>query len=77
MKSKKKIIVVKKQHTNKNTIIATLGYLILYAGVTFQGKNHDYGMFKQEFDPELNWFSGFKVFVDLGYLGFNNEYKTK
>ena len=34
-------------------------------------------MFKQEFDPELNWFSGFKVFVDLGYLGFNNEYKTK
>jgi len=67
----------KKQHTNKNTIIATLGYLILYTGLTSKGKNHDYGMFKQEFDPELNWFSNFKVFVDLGYLGFNNEYKTK
>ena len=34
-------------------------------------------MFKQEFDSELNWFNTFKVFVDLGYLGFNNDYKTK
>ncbi len=30
-------------------------------------------MFKQEFDPELNWFRNFKVFIDLGYLGFNNR----
>jgi len=34
-------------------------------------------MFKQEFDPELDWFSNFKIFTDLGYLGFNNEYQTK
>jgi len=34
-------------------------------------------MFKQEFNPELKWFNNFKVFIDLGYLGFNNEYKTK
>ena len=34
-------------------------------------------MFKKEFNPELDWFSNFKVFIDLGYLGFNNQYKTK
>ncbi|MDQ7089079.1 MAG: transposase family protein [Methylococcales bacterium] len=45
-------------------------------GVSFPGKNHDYGMFKKEFNPELNWFSNFNIFIDLGYLGFNNEYKT-
>ncbi|MDQ7089596.1 MAG: hypothetical protein Q9M50_02995 [Methylococcales bacterium] len=33
-------------------------------------------MFKKEFNPELNWFSNFNIFIDLGYLGFNNEYKT-
>jgi len=34
-------------------------------------------MFKQEFNSKLDWFSNFNVFVDLGYLGFSNEYKTK
>jgi hypothetical protein len=47
----------KKKHTNKNTVIATLNFIILYVGVTFSGKNHDYGHFKTEFKPKLNWFS--------------------
>ena len=33
-------------------------------------------MFKKEFDPSLNWFSTFNILVDLGYLGFNNDFET-
>jgi hypothetical protein len=67
----------KKLHTNKETVIATLTTYILYIGVTFKGKNHDYNMFKKEFKPGLNWFNQFNVYVDLGYLGFAGDYKTK
>lgn len=34
-------------------------------------------MFKNEFEPKLNWFKNFSVYVDLGYLGFANDYETK
>lgn len=67
----------KKRHTIKNTIIASLNFMILYVGRTFFGKNHDYGMLKQEFKPGSLWFSTFNVLVDLGYNGFGNDYKTK
>jgi hypothetical protein len=67
----------KKQQTHKCTIISTLTTYILYVGTIFRGKNHDYGMFKKEFEPGLNWFKGFHIYVDLGYLGFDDDYKTK
>ncbi len=51
--------------------------MILYLGITFSGRNHDYGMFKKEFDPGLNWFSVFNIFIDLGYQGFDNDFETK
>lgn len=66
----------KKKHTHKNTIIATLNFTILYIGVTFPGKNHDFGMFKKEFKPDLDWFSSFNILIDLGYLGFDKYYKA-
>lgn len=34
-------------------------------------------MFKTEFKPGLNWFKNFRIYVDLGYLGFADDYKTK
>lgn len=58
-------------------MIASLDYLVLYIGLTFSGKNHDYGMFKKEFNSSLNWFARFHLFVDLGYLGINKDYKIK
>jgi hypothetical protein len=67
----------KKQQTHKCTVISTLTTYILYVGDIFRGKNHDYGMFKTEFTPELNWFKNFRIYVDLGYLGFANDYETK
>lgn len=34
-------------------------------------------MFKKEFNPELDWFENFTVYVDLGYLGIAKDYKIK
>jgi hypothetical protein len=74
--NKKTIIAVKKKHTIKNTIISSVDFVILYVGITFSGSNHDYGMFKKEFDTSLNWFSTFNIIVDLGYLGFDSDFET-
>lgn len=54
--------------------MSTLEKTILFLGRTFTGKNHDYGMLKKEFSPEEAWFSGFQVWVDLGYLGIVKDY---
>ncbi len=66
----------KKQHTMKNTVIVNLRKHILFLGYTVLGSRHDYGLFKTEFPPEQDWFSTFKVWVDLGYLGFADDYQT-
>lgn len=49
---------------------------ILFLGHTVWGSQHDYGLFKTEFPPELDWFAEFKIWLDLGYLGFADDYKT-
>jgi hypothetical protein len=48
---------------------------IVFLGRTFSGHNHDYSMLKQEFPPELDWFTGLNVRVDLGYLGIQSDYR--
>ena len=48
--------------------------LIVFLGRTFSGHNHDYNMLKQEFPPELDWFTDIHVRVDLGYLGIQSDY---
>ena len=47
--------------------------LIIFLGRTFSGHNHDYLMLKQEFPPELDWFTDLPVRVDLGYLGIKSD----
>jgi hypothetical protein len=49
----------------------------LYVGYTFPGKNQDYGMFKKEFNKKLEWFCPFNIFIDLGYLGFDKDYRAQ
>ena len=49
--------------------------MILFLGYTVAGSQHDYSLFKQEFDPELNWFELFKLWLDLGYLGIKTDYQ--
>jgi hypothetical protein len=44
-------------------------------GNTVVGVNHDYGLFKKEFPPNLNLFAHQNVLVDLGYQGIATDYK--
>ncbi len=47
---------------------------LVFLGRTFSGHNHDDSMLKQEFPPELDWFTNIHVHVDLGYLGIRSDY---
>ena len=49
--------------------------VIVVLGRTFSGHNHDYRLLKQEFPPELDWFTDINVRVDLGYLGIQSDYR--
>ena len=60
----------------KNTIITSLRRQILFLGQTVWGSQHDYGLFKTEFPCALDWFAKFKIWIDLGYLGFATDYTT-
>jgi hypothetical protein len=66
----------KKRHTVKNSVIANLCQQILFLGYTVVGSRHDYSLLKTEFTPGQNWFATFKVWLDLGYLGFQTDYET-
>ena len=44
---------------------------IVFLGRTFSGHNHDYLMLKQEFPPELDWFTDINVRVDCGMKRYN------
>jgi hypothetical protein len=48
---------------------------ILYLGKTIFGHQHDYAVFKQEFDPSLPWFDKQTLWVDLGYQGLEKDYQ--
>src|SRR4029434_2304324 len=75
MRSNGSITAGKKQHTLKNTVMALPDKCIIFLGRTFSGHNHDYLMLKQELPPELDWFAGIHVRVDLGYLGIKSDYR--
>ena len=66
----------KKRHTHKNTVITNAFQKILFLGYTVFGSQHDYGLFKEEFPPELDWFALFTLWVDLGYLGIQDDYES-
>jgi len=48
--------------------------VIVFLGYTFSGHSHDYTMLKAELSPDLDWFVGLSVLVDLGYLGLQTDY---
>jgi DDE superfamily endonuclease len=69
------ITAEKKQHTLKNRVMSLPNKLIVFLGRTFSGPNHDYIMLKQEFPPEVDWFTEMNIRVDLGYLGIRSDYR--
>ncbi len=65
-----------KAHTVKNTIISDACKTILFLGYTMPGSIHDYGLLKKEFPQEEDWFAFFNLWVDLGFLGIEKDYKS-
>ena len=61
-------------HTNKELIISNKKKYIFYISKTYQGKEHDYSLLKQEFPSEITWFKEFNVHLDLGFKGFEDLY---
>lgn len=49
----------------------------LYLSKRWVGKIHDFRLLKAEFPPHQKWFQKFKVRVDLGYLGMDQEDECK
>ena len=66
-----------KAHTVKNTVISTTKQVILFLGYTVLGAVHDYKLLNQEFPSDNDWFINLKVWVDLGYQGFQKDYVTQ
>jgi hypothetical protein len=67
----------KKRYTMKNTVITTVTRWIFFLGMTTQGTMHDYELLKEEFqghEPQRNGFETIELFVDLGYLGIENDF---
>ena len=50
---------------------------ILYLSDCWVGKTQDYGMFQREFPPGQDWFTTFRVRLDLGFVGFDKDYDCK
>ena len=61
-------------HTVKNTMVSDTGKRILILGETVPGSQHDYSLFKEEFDPKIDWFGSTKASTDLGYQGIKTDY---
>jgi hypothetical protein len=50
---------------------------ILYLSSLYQGSSHDYTILQTCFAPELPWFKGVTVRLDLGFQGFQSLYKYR
>ena len=40
------------------------------------GSVHDYALMKKVFDPRLDWFGKLDVWLDLGFLGADKDYRN-
>ena len=61
----------KKQHTLKWLRICGKNKRILFISAMYNGKTHDFSIFKEIFTN----FSNLKVYVDLGFLGIKKKVK--
>ena len=77
MTSRKRAIAVKKSHTAKALIISSSDRYIHFVSHAYAGKEHDYSILKAVFPPEHAWFENLTVRLDLGYKGFDKDYRCK
>lgn len=66
----------KRRHTVKNTTLSDPEKRILFVGETRVGSQHDYSLFKDEFNPKEDWFESVRGWVDLGYQGIKKDYSS-
>lgn len=66
----------KKMHTDVAMTLSNKKRRLFYVSEYYDGKNTDFGIFKNEFEPGLEWFVNFKVIVDLGFVGIDKLYET-
>jgi hypothetical protein len=59
----------------KHLIISSKDKEILYLSSAYFGKYHDFAILKKEFPPETDWFEKQHIHIDLGFQGFEKEYK--
>jgi hypothetical protein len=59
-------------------VLSNVNKKILYLSQAYCGSVHDYAMMKSEFDPNAGlWFDDQGLYVDLGFLGIQKDYKLK
>jgi len=61
----------------KSTVIAGKNKSILFLDELQAGTIHDYQLLKNTFSPSLDCFTGLMIHIDLGYQGFESDYKAK
>lgn len=61
----------------KAFILSSPDKKIHFLSRAFTGKQHDYSILKEVFDPSKPWFKPFEVRMDLGYQGFAKDYVCK
>jgi len=58
--------------------LANVGKRIFFLSEAYHGRVHDYAILKHEFAPgKADWFGGFELLVDLGFLGIEKDYEAK
>lgn len=64
-------------HTDAAMVLSNRNRWIYYVSYIYFGSSNDFGIFKEEFEPGLDWFAKFRVILDLGFVGFDKNYKAK
>ena len=55
-------------------MISSACRMLLFISRSYVGQAHDFSILKAELPPQKKWFAKFSVRLDLGYLGFADQY---
>jgi len=64
-------------HTDIALLFSDRRRFIYYLSRLHEGSKVDFGLLKEEFPPEKDWFRNQKVVIDLGFVGIEKEYRMK
>ena len=67
----------KSTHTDIALVMSDKKKQIYYVSKLYDGSNVDFGLLKNEFPPEYDWFRNVKLLVDLGFVGIEKIYNIK